>query len=352
MASPYSNRPDSSFWKRAVAGVALEHFDPVLDVPFTLLPSDKIATAGSCFAQHIARTLVSEGFSYLVTEPGASEHNYGVFPARFGNIYSTLQLLQLFQRAYGLYQPQDHIWRLGDGYIDPFRPLVETYCSEEALLEDRAVHLSAVRKMFEECDVFIFTLGLTETWMAVADEAVVPLAPGVSNTSSGCEYKFSNRTVPDMIGDMEQFVAALSVVNPNARIILTVSPVPLIATFEPRHVLVSTVYSKSALRVVAEHIKNSADNVTYFPSYEIINGNHIGNKYFENDLREVRPEGVKHVMSLFKKYYLSSNEKETRSRPDTEEKVHLGTVENSVIFREMIEAQKIICDEENIDAQN
>jgi hypothetical protein len=39
-------------------------------------------------------------------------------------------------------------------------------------------------------------------------------------------------------------------VNPKAKIIVTVSPVPLIATYVDRHVLVSNCYSKAALRSV------------------------------------------------------------------------------------------------------
>ena len=38
---------------------------------------------------------------------------------------------------------------------------------------------------------------------------------------------------------MNDFLGSLSKVNPRVRVILTVSPVPLVATFENRHVLVS-----------------------------------------------------------------------------------------------------------------
>jgi hypothetical protein len=349
MKNPYSEKPNASFWRRAVPNITPDQFDPVLSAPFTFSPTDRIATAGSCFAQHIAKTLVKEGFCYFVTEHGPADKSYGVFPARFGNIYSSLQLLQLFQRAYGLYEPQDQVWRREDSFVDPFRPLIEAFASAEALLENQAIHLCAVRKMFEECDVFIFTLGLTEIWTAASDEAVVPLAPGVSNTLSGAEYKFSNRSVPEMINDMERFIAALRVVNPKVKIVLTVSPVPLIATFEPRHVLVSTVYSKAALRVVAETVTTRCENVAYFPSYEIITGLHVGNFYFENDLREVRAEGVSHVMSLFKKYYLSNSPKNIGQDYCPDKTEECMSEQKSTLTQEMIEAHTIICDEEAID---
>ena len=67
--------------------------------------------------------------------------------------------------------------------------------------------------------------------------------------------------------------------------------------------LVSTTYSKAVLRVAAEQVSSGRDYVAYFSSYEIVTGNHAGNRYFASDLRSVTPEGVAHVMRLFMRYY-------------------------------------------------
>src|SRR5438105_451330 len=131
MMNPYQTKPDAAFWRRAVAGRAASEVDPVTTVPFHIGRGDKVATAGSCFAQYISQTLIERGFSYLVTESGprssaAIDENFGVFPARFGNIYTVRQLLQLFQRAYGLFEPTDSEWLSNDaGHIDPFRPRIQ-----------------------------------------------------------------------------------------------------------------------------------------------------------------------------------------------------------------------------------
>src|SRR5690606_17108846 len=66
-----------------------------------------------------------------------------------------------------------------------------------------------------------------------------------------------------------------------------------------RHVLTSTMYSKSVLRVAAEEVSRDDDKVQYFPSYEIIMGPHAGGRYFELDLRGVTRAGVDHVMKVF-----------------------------------------------------
>jgi hypothetical protein len=351
MPNPYSSLPDYAFWRRSVSKADTAIFDPVTEVPFTIAASDKVATSGSCFAQHISRTLAKEGFGYLVTETGpqsagAMDQNYGVFPARFGNIYSVRQLLQLFQRAYGLFDPADRAWlRAGGKYVDPFRPQIQDagFETPELLEADRDAHFVAVQEMFENCDVFIFTLGLTEAWSSREDGAVFPLAPGVVADGSG-EYGFENFSIESMVSDLTRFFGLLRDVNPEVRAILTVSPVPLIATFEPRHVLVSTTYSKSALRVVAEIAARSLKDVAYFPSYEIVTGPQARGRYYAEDLREVMPEGVAHVMSVFNRHFLDGAGKAAPATPRRSETRGAPTI------KEREEEFQVICDEEALDA--
>ena len=83
---------------------------------------------------------------------------------------------------------------------------------------------------------------------------------------------------------------------------------PLVATYEPRHVLVSTTYSKSVLRVAAAEISQKFPHVWYFPSYEIITGNYNRGAYYADDLRNVTQTGVDHVMRLFLKHFAPDDE--------------------------------------------
>ena len=312
MSHPYRDLPGSAFWRRAVASLPENEVDPVIEVPFTIGRETPIATCGSCFAQHIARVLTERGYNYLVTErspeDGADAETYGVFPARTGNIYTVRQLLQTFSRAYGLFRPADTAWRREDGaFVDPFRPQIQAagFASPEALEADRKRHLAAVRAMFEDCEVFVFTLGLTEAWLSARDGAVFPLAPGVAGGEMGPDYVFHNMTVEEMTADLREFIRRFRVVNPAVRMILTVSPVPLVATYEPQHVLTATTYSKAALRVVAETVSRSEPDVCYFPSYEIVTGPQARGRYFAADLRSVTDEGVARVMGVFGRHFLA-----------------------------------------------
>lgn len=309
---PYRELPEAAYWRRAVAGKG-PAVDPLSGGFLALGRDDKVATAGSCFAQHIARYLKRSGFNYMVSESAhpilpadvAERHGYGLFSARFGNIYTARQLLQLFDRAYGAFAPAEDIWPAAEGdgrVVDPFRPTIEPggYASEAELRADRAHHLAKVREMFETLDIFVFTLGLTEGWESRIDGAVFPVCPGVSGgVFDPAKHAFHNFRVAEVTADLATFIARLRGVNPGARIILTVSPVPLVATASGNHVLAATTYSKSVLRAAAQEIAEDHDGVFYFPSYEMITGAPAAARYFAADMRNVTEEGVAQVMAVF-----------------------------------------------------
>lgn len=304
---PYRGLPAGQFWSSGVASVGREALDPVGPMPFSIGPDDPVAAAGSCFAQHIAAQLRASGFTFLQEEQESAGEP--VYSARYGNVYTVRQWRQLIAGAYGLHRPAMRVWRRPDGrFIDPLRPLVfaEGFASVEDVLTARREHLLAVRRVLERCAVFVFTLGLTECWLA-PDGTALPVPPGVLGIDPpGGEPSFHNFSVAEMRQDMEQALADLRDVNPRVRVVLTVSPVPLVATYEQRHVLVSNTYSKAALRVVAEEAARAHRNLAYFPAYEIVTAPQARGGYFDADLRSVNAAGVAHVMRLFSAHMLGT----------------------------------------------
>lgn len=352
MDHPYKNAAGYRFWRKSISSLPSQDVDPVVSFPMRLKPEDKVATAGSCFAQHLARRLNSGGFTYFVVEPGhplldekaRKEYNYGVFSARYGNIYTSRQLLQLFQRAFGKLQPVDDLWKSSKRYIDPYRPAIQPngFSSLEEFQKDRAQHFAAVRKMFQELDVFIFTLGLTEGFINQQDGLAYPVCPGVAGGEFDPNtHKFVNETVRDVVSNFDIFLSELRRINPASRVILTVSPVPLIATAMDRHVLQSTTYSKSVLRVAAQEIADTHQGVAYYPSYEIIIGNYNRGSYFDEDLRDVREEGVEHVMRLFFKHATDATQP-SLARPEPKSDI-------SDFLKKRERATAVVCEEELLD---
>jgi len=314
MSNPYSKLADHCFWSRGVTWVHPAQIDPMSNAPFRIARTDKVATMGSCFAQHISRRLQAAGFNYFVpetapeglSEAAAKASNYGVFSARYGNLYTVRQAVQLFDRAFG-HDVFEEVWDRDGKLVDPFRPQIEPegFATLADLEAARETHFAAVRRVFEDADVLVFTLGLTEAWRSREDGAVYPTAPGVAGGAfDPSRHEPVNYSVQEVIADLDLFIDKARSVNPQVRIILTVSPVPLKATFEDRHVLQSTVYSKSVLRVAAQHAADTREGVAYFPSFEIITGPGSAGRYFAPDLREVRDIGVAHVMRVFERHFI------------------------------------------------
>lgn len=353
---PYSKLPDHRYWRRSVGDVPGSEVDPVVRGKFRIGRDEPVFTAGSCFAQHIARKLRGSGYHYLVAEPAhpmlpaalAEEYGYGLFSARFGNIYTTRQLLQLVQRAYGEFEPAERPWRKNGAVLDPFRPAIQPggFSGRRELLADRQQHLRLVREGLERMSVFVFTLGLTECWVSREDGAVFPVCPGVSGGRFDPDrYMRLNLSVDEALADLEAAHALIRRHNPGFRTILTVSPVPLAATAEDRHVLVATTYSKAVLRVVAEQFCRDRDDAAYFPSYEIITGAHARGGYFGADLRGVTEPGVSHVMRLFLRHYGEGRELPSPV-PEVE---HADAVRSQDHLVEMGRLVRTVCEEEALD---
>ena len=310
MRSPYQDLPPSRYWR---SGVSQAH---VLDIPdlyvkkFAIGPADRIATAGSCVAQHISRNMRARGFSVIDAEPApegldeatAQAHGYGQYSARYGNVYTSRQLIQLAREALGQFTPANAVWEKDGRFYDALRPSVEPDGLRSAahVALHRRQHLARVAEVLRSASVFVFTLGLTETWIDRASGTVYPTAPGtIAGSHDPAVTAFHNLTTAEVLEDMLAFRDLMRGINPAIRFLLTVSPVPLTATAASDHVLVATTYSKSVLRAVAGELQQRFDDVDYFPSYEIIASPPARGFFYDPNLRTVNKAGVAHVMRTF-----------------------------------------------------
>jgi hypothetical protein len=306
---PYRNSPEKALWRPAVASRSYFDLEDISGpLPFSL--EDRFATAGSCFAQHIGRNLAARGANWLDCEPAPdflreaerARFGYGLFSARYGNIYTARQLLQLAREALGEWTPRERVWVRDGRHYDAKRPSVDPVgmASHEEVLALRERHLAAVAGLLAELDVFVFTLGLTEAWQSREDGSVFPVAPGViCGTYDPAVHAFANFDALAVHEDLMAFHALLKSLNPGARMLLTVSPVPLTATASAEHVLVATTYSKSVLRAVAGSLAERLPDCHYFPSFELIASHPARGMFFNPDLRSVNDRGVGFVMEHF-----------------------------------------------------
>lgn len=310
MDSPYTNLPANAFWRSGVANRHPATFPGFYTPKFPIKRRMKIATAGSCFAQHVGRSLRQAGFNVIDTEraptiiPAALAQNYGfgLYSARYGNLYTVRQLLQLWREATLRIEPALPVWQRDNRFYDAQRPGLEPggFASAQDVLAHRALHLTAVRAAFSAADVIVFTFGLTETWLHTATGTVYPTCPGtIAGSYDPDIFSFHNCGFAEICKQFARFRDFMMALNPKVRFVVTVSPVPLTATASGQHVEVATAYSKAVLRAACGKLAQDFANVDYFPSYEIITSQKNAARYYNENLREVTPEGVAVAMAAF-----------------------------------------------------
>jgi GSCFA family len=308
MDHPYKSAPARAFWKHA--------FSPgwetssLTDGGPLIRHGENVASAGSCFAANIVPFLEHAGFKYVrrdvpppaLIDVAADNFNYSRFSAAYGNIYTARQATQMFKRALGRFRPVEDRWVIADNLIiDPFRPALKYPASSNREFDLlTAQHLANVLDAVRAADVFIFTLGLTEAWISTRDGAVFPACPGtVAGNFDPAFHAFRNFSAREVAQDVEDLIDLLREVHPKIRVVLTVSPVPLVATATGQHALVATTYSKSVLRVAADEVVRIKPDVSYFPAYEIVTGPQAPFEFFEADRREPSATAINAVMRVF-----------------------------------------------------
>jgi GSCFA family len=270
--------------------------------------NSKIVSAGSCFATEIAHYLIGNGYNYLVTEDsGGREAKYEILDmegkinasAAWGIIFNTPSFRQLVEKAFGQRELPRIVWsqtHKGENlFFDPFRENV-AFRSIADYEENYSLHVAAARRAFEQMDVFILTLGLNEVWSFPADGSVFSRSPWRAAPSL---IRRNILTVEENVQDLLKMADILRRFNPKVKIICTVSPVPLHATFraDDHHVIAANTHSKAVLRVAAEEFVNLCPEVYYFPSYEIVTVS--TENPWAPDQRHVSRAAVDKVMSAF-----------------------------------------------------
>ncbi len=314
--NPYIGLPARQFWSRAVAPVDISRVSDFYSPRFPI-EGMRVATAGSCFAQHIARNLRKNGFDVIdkeppprgVTETTAQAYGYRLYSARHGNIYTARRLLQLTQEALKLYRPTDLVWQEGDRFYDALRPGVEPegLDSAEEVLVHRRQHLRQFAAVLRDANLFVFTFGLTEAWLNV-DGQVYSGTPGVPvGRFDAARHVFRNFDYTETLADFLEFRRLVREINPGIKFLLTVSPVPLTATAVDSHVLPATIRSKSVLRAVAAKLYEDHDDIDYFPSYDLLSSPFLGSSGFEENKRSVSAAGVAAAMNVFLAAHLGAS---------------------------------------------
>jgi hypothetical protein len=244
----------------------------------------KIISLGSCFAREIKFWLIDNGFNYLLGEqnkkPWSSmsifKGDQGRLPTEHASIawervYNTFSFKHIVDYTFNDSMIKDRLIDVdisGKKYVSDIIRSRIIYPDRKAAEADVLDHISESKKMFEEADLVIFTLGLTEIWQS-EKTGIVAAANPFKHYSLPEDFKFRVSRYQENLDNLKSSYEVLKKHNKSLKFLVTVSPVHLLATYrDDLDVISASCNSKSTLRAVADEFK-AVDGVSYFPSYEI-----------------------------------------------------------------------------------
>lgn len=266
--NPIAFWPQRSDASNRVEPLAKPQFSPT----FQLERGERIFTVGSCFARNIEVYLDKLGFRLPTLEYTRSESTAKV--DGFLNKYTPFSILNEFRWALdpgASFDFDRSFFEIRPGeWIDP-QVMSNEGLDRERVAERRKAIIDVFRTV-RECRVIVMTFGLVEAWWDnLTGVYLNRTVPKKTVEQAPDRYEFHVLDF-DTLRDcaIELFGLLKRHGHPDLRVLLTVSPVPLTATFRPMDVMTANMYSKSVLRAVVEDVRHRFDFIDYFPSYESV----------------------------------------------------------------------------------
>ena len=285
---------------------------PIMDI------NTPIGSAGSCFAFEIAKYFQQQGFNYVVTERNDNPNSgifidgyqpgdkYVKFCANYGILFNSPSFLQLAEKAFGVRDFSKLLYKNDQGYFfDPYREGV-MFASEQAYLDDYQNHLKAIRASFLQAKVFVVTLGLNECWQ-LHDGTFMSRNP---RDNMYHLVKHKTLSVAENIEYIQRFFDIIKAHNPDFKLIISVSPIPFLATgrADEHHIISANTHSKSVLRVVADELVTNNPDMYYLPSYELVT--ECVEDAWDVDHRHVKSSTVEKVVDMFQQIFMKTDAQE------------------------------------------
>ena len=274
---------------------------PEPNTSFKIKREDKIFTIGSCFAREVDSALSYLGFSVISKADETETINNVALASGDFNKYNVLSIEHDIAEALGITVRSDSYLFLksgknNDSFVDPI--LGGSHKGSISDLKQRRAHYNSTMQKIKEADVVIITLGLAEVWYHEKTKTFLNLAPPAS-ALHGERDDFSVLVLEynDIFASLSRILEMLKQnLKDNFKLLITVSPVPLLSTFRDQDCLVANTYSKSVQRAAVEQFVKINENVDYFPSYEFVSLNNPKNNWV-NDYRHVHPNLVRRIMA-------------------------------------------------------
>lgn len=282
---------------------------PTVSPSFQIGPDDTIFAIGSCFARNVEKALEGAGKRVLSREFDLGEIGASLEDgANFFNKYSIHSVYNEVKWALerDTFPGADIIYETGkDHYVDPQLGMARLDFPLDTILAFRHRYLDAMATV-ADADVIILTLGYVETWFDRKLDLYLNVIPPTQLIKAEPErFEFRVLSYGDILDGLEALHALLLKHRTKPlKMLVTVSPVPLLATFRDMDVLVANAYSKSVQRAALDEFLLDKTGVDYFPSYEFVTLSNPTVAWSRGDYRHVSQDVINRIMSNVLTHYV------------------------------------------------
>lgn len=246
-----------------------------------LKPDFKLFTIGSCFADRMGHYFHSLGLESCLNP--------------FGVIYNPISISKLLmstfeQTSIGDWEQQEGLW-LNTMYHGQF-----SHSEKAEAINNLERVIESSYQSYLKANLLIITLGTSYAYIDVKTNEVVTNC----HRLPAQRFKRELLSISEMQSQLHNAIEKSLDVNPDLRIVLTVSPV--------RHVrdsLVNNQLSKAQLICVAHNIVDELSQVHYFPSYEILMDDLRDYRYYDEGLVQPNSQALTYIQEKFRQFAFS-----------------------------------------------
>ncbi|MFC5269687.1 GSCFA domain-containing protein [Adhaeribacter terreus] len=253
--------------------------------PYKLNLASKVVTVGSCFSDVIGSQL--------------EKYRVETLKNPFGTLFNPLSACKLLQICAGadVELAESFVENNGRWYSYDFHSSFSAE-TEEDLYEKLDEAIVKTRRFLKKADVLILTLGTANIFrLNITGETV-------ANCHKLPAANFTRETLlpEEIITAVAETHSLLRELNPNLKLVLTVSPVRhLKDTLELNSV------SKSVLRLATHFLTQSLPDITYFPAYELLLDDLRDYRFYQEDLLHPTPLAENYIWEKFTGAYFEDS---------------------------------------------
>ena len=249
---------------------------PIPDYTFDLSHNDRVFSAGSCFAQHIADRLLYYKF-FCASNP-------------YGTLFHPIPLLRNLTGALKGLEIDKDLFLERDEAVFHYSCHSSVWAESKGDLKKKLQDLQlSVAHELNQSKFLILTFGSAFIYQLISGKPVANCHKQKKNT-----FDKGLSSHQEIQAVFQTFYTELKKQNPKIKILLTVSPVRHIRDGVHENNL-----SKSALLIACNEVQTSFKDVYYFPSYEIILDELRDYRFYEKDRVHPNEEARDYVWGKF-----------------------------------------------------